>query len=73
LLELIKLWTHADDVEFTEKDIDVGCICSCDDKLFNIEKIFVRKNNQIFNLKYSFPNVTQLLETHRISYKIVKI
>jgi hypothetical protein len=73
LLELIKLLTNADDVEFTEKEIDVGCICSCDDRLFNIEKIFLRKTNQIFNLKYSYPNVIQLLETHKISYKIVKI
>jgi hypothetical protein len=73
LLELIKLLTHADDVEFTERDIDVGCICSCDDKLFNIEKVFVRKNNNVYNLKYSFPNVIQLLETHRISIKIVKM
>jgi hypothetical protein len=73
LLELIKQLTHADDVEFTEKEIDVGCVCFCDDKLFNIEKIFVCKNNQIFNLKYSYPNVIQLLETHRISLKITKI
>jgi hypothetical protein len=73
LLELIKLLTNAEDVEFTEKEIDVGCICSCDDKLFNIEKVFVKINNQIHNLKYSFPNVIQLLEQHKISYKIVKL
>jgi hypothetical protein len=73
LLELIRLLTHADDVEFTEKDIDVGCICSCDDKLFNIEKIFIRKNDQIYNLKYSYLHVIQLLESHKISYRIVKI
>jgi hypothetical protein len=73
LIELIKLLTHADDVEITERDIDVGCLCSCDDKLFNIEKIFVRKNNQIFNLKDTYPNVIQLLESHKISLKITKI
>jgi hypothetical protein len=73
LLELIKLLTHADDVEFTEREIDVGCVCSCDDHLFNIDKIFIRKNNEVFNLKYHYQYVIQILESHRISIKITKI
>jgi hypothetical protein len=73
LLELIRLLTHADDVEITEKDIDVGCLCSCDGSLFHVDKIFVKKQNTVYNLKYTFPNVIQLLESHKISLKIVKI
>jgi hypothetical protein len=69
LNELIRLLTNSTSVEFIEKDIDPGCLCDCSNLLY-IDKIFVRKNNEIYNLKYHFDYVIKILEEHRISYKI---
>jgi hypothetical protein len=68
--ELIKLLTNSSEVEFVEKDVDAGCVCNCDNVVM-VDKIFVRKNGEVYNLKYSFPDVIQILESHRISIKIV--
>jgi hypothetical protein len=72
LLELIRLLTNSDDVEFTEKDIDIGC-CSVNNRLFYVDNVFVRKGGEVYNLKYSFTDVIRILEHHNISIKIVKI
>jgi hypothetical protein len=69
LNELIRLLTNSTEVEFIEKDIDPGCLCDCS-KLLYIDKIFVRKNNEIYNLKYHFDGVLKILEDNKISYKI---
>jgi hypothetical protein len=41
LNELIRLLTNGNEVEFIEKDSDVGCLCDCSNLLY-IDKIFVR-------------------------------
>jgi hypothetical protein len=74
LNELIRLLTHGDEVEFTERtDIEIGCCGSINDNLLYLDKIFVRKNNVVYNLKYTFPEVIRILEEHKISYKLATI
>jgi hypothetical protein len=71
LNELIRLLTYSDEVEFTERtDIEFGCCGGAKDNLFYLDKIFVRKNNTVMNLKYSFPDVIRVLEEHKISIKL---
>ena len=70
LSELIKLLTSAEEVSFKECDPEIGCSLSSV-KYNVIEKIYVLKNNETFNLKYSFPDVIKILDEHRISLKLV--
>ena len=70
LSELIKLLTSADEVSFKESDPEIRCSLSSV-KYNVIEKIYVLKNNETFNLKYSFPDVIKILDEHRISLKLV--
>ena len=70
LAELIKLLTSADEVSFKESDPEIRCSLSSV-KYNVIEKIYVLKNNETFNLKYSFPDVIKILDEHRISLKLV--
>ena len=70
LAELIKLLTTADEVSFKEADPEIGC--SFASVKYNVlEKIYVIKNNETFNLKYSFPDVIKIMDEHRISLKLV--
>jgi hypothetical protein len=41
LNELIRLLTNGNEVDYIEKDSDVGCLCDCSNLLY-IDKIFVR-------------------------------
>ena len=70
LTRLIFLLTGAEQIELIKSDPDTGCGCKVD-KFTHIQKIMIKKNGNVFNFKYSFPNCVQLLETRHISYKIV--
>ena len=71
LSNLLFLLTDADEVEIVKKDAEVGgCLCKVPQFMF-VDKIIIHKNGEIYNLKYSFPNVVRLLDNRRISYKIV--
>ena len=70
LTRLIFLLTGAEQIELIKSDPDTGCGCKFD-KFTHIQKIMIKKNGNVFNFKYSFPNCVQLLETRHISYKIV--
>ena len=70
LSRLLLLLTDGDEVEIVKKDIDTGCLCKT--PTFElVDKIIIHKNGEIYNLKYSFPNVIRLLDNRRITYKIV--
>ena len=69
LAQLIKLLSNSDDVEIMTDDIDCGC---CGDvKMARVDKIFVNKNGDLYNFKYSYPDVIKVLDDHKISYKII--
>ena len=70
LTRLIFLLTGAEQIELIKSDPESGCGCKVD-KFTHIQKIMIKKNGNVFNFKYSFPNCVQLLETRHISYKIV--
>ncbi|MGI6156734.1 MAG: hypothetical protein ACOYEB_12560 [Enterococcus lemanii] len=71
LAELIKLLASADDVKISYMlDQDVGCSCGSV-KYVPIDKIYVVKHGDTQVLKYAYPDVIQILDQHRISYKLV--
>ena len=70
LTRLLFLLTGAEQIELNKTDPEIGCTCKAV-KYTYINKIMVKKNGNTYNFKYSFPNVVQLLENRRISWKIV--
>ena len=71
LAELIKLLTSAEEVKINYiLDNDVGCSCSSV-KFIPIDKIYVIKNDETKILKYDYPDALQILDQHKISYKMV--
>ena len=69
LSRLLFLLTGADSIEIIKNEPDVGC-CKFSDKFSHINKILIHKNDNTYNFKYSYPNVVNLLENRRISWKI---
>ncbi len=69
LTRLLFLLTGADEIQLIKCDPETGCKCKVD-KFQYINKIMVRKNDQLYNFKYSFPNACQLLDKRHINYKI---
>lgn len=70
LTKLLFLLTGAEQIELIKTDLETGCTCKFD-KFTHIQKIMVKKNGTTYNFKYSFPNVVQLLDNRKISWKIV--
>ena len=71
LAELIKLLTGGDEVKINYLlEDDVGCTCSIV-KFIPIDKIYVIKNDETKILKYDYPDALQILDQHKISYKMV--
>jgi hypothetical protein len=71
LAELIKLLASADEVKISYLlDSDVGCSCGSA-KFIPVDKIYVVRNGETKILKYAYPDVIQILDQHRISYKMV--
>ena len=70
LAELIKLLTLADDVQIN-LNLDVDCSCVGSVQYSSVDKIYVIKNNQTLNFKYSYPHANKILDDHRVSLKYV--
>ena len=70
LMRLLFLLTGAEEIEITKSDFDSGCTCKLN-KFIRIQKIMVKKNDNTYNFKYSFPNVIQLLDNRHISWKFL--
>ena len=70
LTRLLFLLTGADEIQLIKVDDETGCMCKID-KYQHVKKIMIKKNGNLYNFKYSFPNVVQLLDNRRINYKIV--
>ena len=69
LMEIIKLLTNADDIVMDAEDIGEGCITK---KTYRkVNAIYVIKDGETKNLKYSYPNIVQELTELHISFKFV--
>ena len=68
-MEVIKLLTNAEDIVLNAEDILEGCISK--KKYRKVNAIYVIKDGETKNLKYSFPNNVQDLTELHISFKYV--
>lgn len=69
LTELIKTLTAADDVQINAEDVECGC--SGSSKYRRVSTIYVIKNNESVNFKYSYGSANKLLNDEHISTKYV--
>ena len=67
---LIKYLTDAEEVDIIKNDHE--CSCSVSKKYDIINRIMIKKNNEIYNLKYSYPDVNQYLYDRKFSTKFIK-
>ncbi len=67
---LISYLTEAEHVDIQES-LDIDCSCVGGPKYVPIEKIYITKNGNTQNFKYSYPNAIKILDDHRISVKFV--
>lgn len=71
-IDLIQSLTLADSVEIKYNDvidIDCGCFTSTDVSYSYVDKIYVIKSDETASLLYNYPDVIQLLDSHKISYQ----
>lgn len=68
LQKLIKLLTSSKSVEIITAEQETGCTCKISNQL--ISKILVHKDDQVYNLKYNYPDIIQFFDKHKISYKV---
>ena len=71
LTRLLFLLTGAEEIQLIKGDPEVKCCSKKIDKVQYISMIMVKKNGNTYNFKYSFPNVVQLLDNRRISWKLI--
>ena len=72
LNNLVRLLTNADEVEIT-LNYDADCGCCGDSRVALVDKIYARKQNDLYIFKQSFPEVVKILDDHKISCKMVLI
>ena len=72
LSNLVRLLTNADEVEIT-LNYDADCGCCGDSRVALVDKIYVRKQNDLYIFKQSFPEAVKILDDHKISCKMVLI
>ena len=70
LTELISYLTEAERVDIQEA-LDVDCSCVGGPKYVPVDKIYITKNGETLNFKYSFPDANKILDEHHISVKLV--
>ena len=68
---MIKYLTDADEVDIYKVDHECKCTIGKSEKYDIVDRIIVKKNGEIYNLKYSFPDVVQFLFERRFSTKFV--
>ena len=71
LIKLIQLLCDTSEIQLIKADNDIGCISHS--KYNYITKIYIIKDGNTYNLKYSFPDVVEFLDNRKISLKFVKI
>ena len=74
LMDMIKLLTDCDKVDFIIDDIDVGCTSCCgfnSTKLIKIDKILITKENKTEELKYAYNDIYTEFIKYGLSLKFV--
>ena len=72
LAELIKLLTNADEVHINLSD-EVECTCVNSVSFSAVDRIYILKDNDTLNFKYSFPDANKILDDHHVSIKLVSV
>ena len=67
---LISYLTEAERVDIQES-VDVDCSCLGQQKYVAVDKIYITKQGETQNFKYSYPSANKILDDHRISVKFV--
>lgn len=67
---LISYLTEAERVDIQES-LDIDCSCSNHSKYIGVDKIYITKNGETQNFKYTYPNANKILDDHHISVKFV--
>ena len=67
---LISYLTEAERVDIQES-LDIDCSCSGSVKYIPVDKIYITKNGETQNFKYTYPNANKILDDHHISVKFV--
>ena len=70
LRAIIQLLTESDTVQIN-CNLDVDCHCLGSTKYSAVDKIYVTKNGETFNFKYSYPEANKILDDHHVSVKFV--
>ena len=70
LTQLITYLTEAERVDI-QKSMDVDCSCIGQQKYTAVEKIYITKQGETQNFKYSYPSANKILDDHHISVKFV--
>ena len=71
LTRLLFLLTGAEEIQLIKADPEIKCCLKKIDKVQYISKIMVKKGGNTYNFKYSFPNVVQLLDNRKVTWKLV--
>ena len=74
LMELIKLFTDADEIEITTADPTCDCGGCCGHAsmyIMTIDSIYIKKDDVIKEFRYTYPAAKQILENCHISTKLV--
>ena len=70
LIKLIQLLTDCNEVELLKADTDTFC---CKSNTYDyVSKIYIKKDGETYNLKYSYPDVIEFIDKRKISLKFVK-
>ena len=67
---LISYLTEAERVDIQES-LDIDCSCSNHPKYIGVDKIYITKQGETQNFKYTYPNANKILDDHHISVKFV--
>lgn len=69
--ELIQVLTQADSIEIGFHETDIGCCGAAFDDWSLVDQVYITKDSTTTNLKYEHPDVIKLLDSHKISYKML--
>ncbi len=69
--ELIQVLTQADSIEIGFHEVEIGCCGATFEDWSLVDQVYITKDSVTTNLKYEHPDVIKLLDTHKISYKML--